>query len=142
MANNEHAVRDQRRVPVDPVLAPHGWQGTCSLCERHLMKNPMMAGQNPTPESIARLLDMRLMKLPDIWQHVTTPGDLVHKAMLNKVGDKHAMADMRGAAELKHGEELTALRKAGDWTAFLADATAMKLDFDQARALWKRLEGK
>lgn len=142
MSNNEHVVRDQRQVPRDPVMAPHGWQGTCSLCERHLMANPMLAGQSPTPEAIARLLDMRLMELPDTWQHVTTPGDLVHKAMMNGVGERHAVADLRGAAELKHGTELTALRRAGDWTAFLKDAMGMKLDFDQARVLWKRLEGK
>lgn len=142
MANNEHVVRDQRQVPVDPVLAPHGWQGTCSLCERHLMANPAMAGQNPTTESIARLLDMRLMELPDTWQHVTFPGNVVHLAMLNQVGERHAVADLRGAAELKHGAELTAHRRASDWGAFRRDAASMGLDFDEARALWKRLEGK
>lgn len=142
MANNEHVVRDQRQVPHDPILAPHGWQGTCSQCERHLMANPALAGQSPTTEAIARLLDMRLMELPDTWQHVTTPGDLLHKAAINQVGERHAVADMRGAAELRHGADMTALRRAGDWTAFLVDAQRMGLDFDQARGLWKRLEGK
>ena len=131
---------DERKTQTSE-LAPHGVIATCNLCAQHLERNPQLAGDGST-EHVARLLTMRLVTPPDHWQHQTYSGDLLHKAMENQVGERHAMADMRGAARLKYGADVAQAQDKVDWDKFLLDARGMGLDFDQAREMWNKLEGK